>query len=107
MAKSKVTTDHEFIRRWAEERGAKPAVVRSTHRGNDPGILRLEFPGAPNAHDENLEEISWDEWLKKFDDADLALIYEDGTASDQKSNFNKLVKRQTAEADGRTGGAAE
>jgi hypothetical protein len=102
MAKTKVTTDHEVIRRWAEDRGAKPAVVRSTGRGNDPGILRLEFPGAPNAQDENLGEISWDEWLKKFDAAELALLYEDETAKGQKSNFNKLVKRETVESEGRT-----
>src|SRR6185437_13120709 len=98
MAKSKVTTDHEVIRRWAEERGGKPAVVRSTHRRNDPGILRLEFPGAPNADDESLEEISWDEWLQKFDAAKLPVLYEDETASGEMSNFNKLVKRETAEA---------
>lgn len=98
MAQTKVTTDHEVIRRWAEERGAEPAAVRSTHRPDDPGIIRLEFPGAPNARDENLEPISWDEWFKKFDAADLAFIYEDETADGQKSNFNKLVKRDTVEA---------
>lgn len=101
MAQSKMTTDHETIRAWAEDRGGKPAVVRSTHRGNDPGILRLEFPGAPNAHDEALEQISWDEWFKKFDAAELALLYEEETSSGQTSNFNKLVSRETAEAKGR------
>jgi hypothetical protein len=99
---SKTTTDHGTIRSWAEERGGKPAVVRSTHRRSDPGILRLEFPGAPNANDEALEPISWDEWFEKFDAADLALLYEDKTASGQTSNFNKLVKRETAEAQGRS-----
>ena len=101
MANAKTTTDHEVIRKWAEQRGGKPAVVRSTHRGKDPGILRLEFPGAPHADDENLEEISWDEWLKKFHESDLALLYEDETAEGNKSNFNKLVKRETAESGGR------
>lgn len=102
MAQSKTTTDHETIRGWAEERGGKPAVVRSTHRKDDPGILRLEFPGAPNAHDEALEQISWDEWFEKFDAAELALLYEDKTAAGKTSNFNKLVKRETAEAKGRS-----
>ena len=97
MATSKTTTDHETIRGWAEERGGKPAVVRSTRARSDPGILRLEFPGAPNADDEALEQISWDEWFKKFDAANLALLYEEQMASGETSNFNKLVKRETAE----------
>ncbi|HEX7969343.1 MAG TPA: hypothetical protein VF502_14075 [Stellaceae bacterium] len=98
MATTKVTTDHETIRRWAEERGAKPAAVRSTRRKDDPGIIRLEFPGAPHADDENLEEISWDDWFKKFDEANLAFVYEDETADGKKSSFNKLVSRETIEA---------
>lgn len=102
MAMSKTTTNHETIRGWAEKRGGKPAVVRSTHRQEDPGILRLEFPDAPNAQDEALEPISWDEWFKKFDAAELALLYEEKTSGGEKSNFNKLVKRETAEAKGRS-----
>jgi hypothetical protein len=64
----------------------------------DPGILRIEFPNAPHARDENLVEISWDEFFDKFDEAGLALLYEDETASGQPSNFNKLIGRETAEA---------
>jgi hypothetical protein len=97
MASAKTTTDHETIRKWAEERGGKPAVVKSTHRKNDVGILRIEFPGAPNAKDDNLEEISWDEFFGKFDREGLALLYQDKTADGQKSNFNKIVSRETAE----------
>src|SRR5437868_1511494 len=70
-AATKTTTDHETIRKWAEERGGHPAAVRSTHRGRDVGILRLIFPDAPNADDDNLEEIAWDEFFKKFDEAGL------------------------------------
>jgi hypothetical protein len=33
-----------------------------------------------------------------LDDNGLALVYEETTASGQKSNFNKLLKRQTAKA---------
>lgn len=98
MATTKMTTDHETIRRWAEARGGKPAAVRSTHGKDDPGIIRLEFPGAPNAKDENLEEISWDEWFRKFDESGLAFLHEDKTADGQQSNFNKLVSRETVEA---------
>jgi hypothetical protein len=61
-------------------------------------MIRLEFPGAPGARDANLQEISWDDWFKKFDESGLALLYEETTADGQKSNFNKLVKRETGKA---------
>lgn len=98
MAQAKVTTDHDTIRKWAEERGGKPAVVRSTRGKGGTGIIRIEFPGAPNAKDDALEEISWDEFFEKFDESDLALLYQEETAGGERSNFNKLVGRETAEA---------
>lgn len=45
MAKhvSQMTTDHETIRQWAEERGGRPAVVKSTHKpGQCTGIIRID-----------------------------------------------------------------
>ncbi len=94
---SKTTTDHETIRKWAEERGGKPAAVKSTHQeGEEVGIIRIDFPGYSGG--ESLEEISWDEFFEKFDDADLAFVYEEKTSKGEKSNFNKLVKRETAAA---------
>jgi hypothetical protein len=91
---SKTTTDHEEIRKWAEERGAKPACVRKTGGKGDVGLLRLDFPGYSGA--DSLEEIDWDEWFEKFDENDLALVYQDKTAAGERSNFNKLVSRETA-----------
>jgi hypothetical protein len=98
MAEAKITTDHDEIRRWAEARGGRPAVVRSTHGKGPGGIVRLEFAGAPYAKDEALEEISWEEFFERFDEAGLALLYQEETAGGEKSNFNKLVGRETAEA---------
>lgn len=94
---SHTTTDHNEIRKWAEARNAKPACVKGTGGKGDIGMLRLEFPNAPNADDEKLQPISWDDWFKKFDERSLALIYQDHTVSGEKSNFNKLVSRDTAE----------
>jgi hypothetical protein len=101
---SQTTTDHETIRRWAEERGGKPAAVKSTHAkgarsSRDIGILRIDFPGYSGK--ESLEEISWEEFFQKFDESDLALVYEEETAEGERSNFNKLVRRETVEAKGR------
>jgi hypothetical protein len=96
MSETKYTTDHDTIRKWAEARGGRPAAVRTTHNDRDTGIIRIEFPDAPNAHDENLQEISWDEWFRTFDESKLALLYQDETSCGKRSNFNKLVSRDTA-----------
>lgn len=98
MSLSKTTTDHEEIRRWAEERGAIPSEVASTERDDEPGILRFQFPNAKNANDSALKEISWEEFFEKFDNSGLALVYQDVTAEGQKSNFNKLVHPENAKA---------
>jgi hypothetical protein len=93
-AESKVSTDHDEIRRWAEERGAKPTCVRGTGGGGDIGMLRLDFPGYSG--EESLQPISWDEWFDKFDERGLALLHQQTTAGGERSNFNKLVSRETA-----------
>ncbi len=88
---SETTTDHDEIREWAEKHGGRPATVKSTHKGEDVGVIRLMFPKAPNHNDDALEAIEWDEFFEKFDESNLALLYE------PKSNFNKLIGRETAE----------
>ena len=93
-----VTTDHDEIRSWAEERGARPACVRGTGDEGDIGILRLDFPGYTG--EDKLQEISWDDWFEKFDERGLALLHQDTTARGDKSNFNKIISRETAEARG-------
>jgi hypothetical protein len=91
MALSKTTQDHEEIRRWAEARQAKPAEVASTQKGGEPGILRFAFPKASNRKDENLKEISWEDFFEKFDSNNLELVYQEKTAAGKRSNFNKLI----------------
>lgn len=91
----KVTFDHDEIRRWAEERNAAPACVRGTGSAEDIGMIRLDFPGYSG--EQSLERIEWDEWFKKSDERNLALLYQETTAAGVKSNFNKLLSRETAE----------
>ncbi len=91
---SRTTTDHETIRKWAEERGAHPACVKRTGSNQDTGIIRLDFPGYSGS--ESLQEISWDEFFEKFDESDLALVYQEKTSTGERSNFNKLVRRDEA-----------
>jgi hypothetical protein len=94
--KSRVLTDHDEIRRWAEERDAQPACVRGTGSAEDVGMIRLDFPGYSG--ETSLEPIDWDEWLQKFDENNLALLVEDQTSRGEQSNFNKIIGRETAAA---------
>lgn len=90
---SHMLTDHEEIKQWAEERGAHPACVKGTGRKkNDTGMIRLDFPGFSG--EESLQEISWDEFFEQFDENGLALVVQEKTSGGERSNFNKLVRRQ-------------
>lgn len=90
-----MTTDHEKIRHWTEERGGLPACVQGTGSSGGIGMIRIEFPDAPNSRDQKLQEISWDDFFQKFDDHGLALVYQNKLARGGQSNFYKLVKRET------------
>src|SRR5438552_12265485 len=93
-AAARPLTDHDEIKQWAEDRGARPSRVSGTGVAEDVGMIRLDFPGYSGG--ESLEEISWGEWFENFDDRNLALMVQDETASGEISNFNKLVSRDTA-----------
>jgi len=84
---SETTTDHDTIRKWVEARGGHPARVKDRGPG---GILRVDF-GEP---EENLEEISWDDFFKVFEDNDLAFLYQDKTQDGKTSRFSKFIERQ-------------
>lgn len=90
MSKSKQTTDHQEIRSWAEKHHGVPSKVKSTGSGQG-GLLRIAFPETKQSESDNLEEISWDEFFKQFEDSKLALLYE----TEKDSNFNKLVSRES------------
>src|SRR3954447_22902810 len=90
---SKTTTDHSEIQRWVEEHDGKPVCVKGTGDDDDPGILRIDFPGG--ASGDRFEEISWDEWFEKFDESGLAFLYQERKADGEDSTFFKLVNRES------------
>ena len=91
MSDSKTTTDHNSIRKWAEERDGKPSVVESTtNSGKGGGLLRINFPGYA---EDNLKEISWDEFFEIFDDNDLQFLYQEKTRDGKESRFFKFVNK--------------
>jgi hypothetical protein len=75
MPEPRTTTDHEEIRRWAEERGGKPAAVVSADEAQEAiaGGLRIDFPGFDS--EENLREITWAEFFDKFEEQNLVFMY--------------------------------
>jgi len=92
MAEAKTTTDHNEIRGWVEERGGFPASVKGTGDGNDPGLMRIDYPGFSG--EERLQRISWEEFFAKFDSENLAFLYQD----EPESRFSKLIDRTSVDA---------
>lgn len=85
---SRTTTDHDEIRKWVESRGGFPATVAGTEtREDEAGVLRIDYPGFTGAG--TLERIEWDDWFEKFDEEDLAFVYQ----NKRNSRFSKLVRR--------------
>ena len=87
-SEAKVTTDHDEIRKWVEERGGHPAQVKGTE------LLRIDYPGYSG--EQRLEEISWDEFFGAFEENNLAFLYQDKTKDGKQSRFSKLVDRDNA-----------
>jgi hypothetical protein len=91
---SNVTTDHDEIRSWVEERDGHPAIVKGTEKGGS-ALLRIDYPGYSG--EDRLEEIGWDEFFKIFDENKLAFLHQDQTADGELSRFSKFVERGGAE----------
>ena len=87
----KETIDHPTIRKWAEERGGKPALVKEARQEGEVVLLRLQFPDY--ASENTLTEISWQEFFKRFDEQKLAFEYQDYISSGEKSHLFKLIRR--------------
>ena len=85
MAEAKTTTDHNEIRRWVEERGGFPASVKGTGDGNDPGLLRIDYPGFSG--EEKLQKISWEEFFAKFDSLSCYSLAESGGNATMTENL--------------------
>ncbi|HZQ10394.1 MAG TPA: hypothetical protein VFD70_27695 [Anaerolineae bacterium] len=100
-SQARATTNHDEIRQWVEARGGYPAMVIGTGANrDDPGVLRIDYPGYSGQ--DTLERITWDEFFRKFDDADLAFLYQEETKEGAPSRFSKLVDRSQAETMGRS-----
>jgi len=75
-------------------RRAPPGERAHAGSDDDPGILRIDFPGG--AGEDSLEPMRWDEWFAKFDENGLAAILQEHKADGEPSTFIKLVSRDNA-----------
>jgi hypothetical protein len=84
------TRSPDVIRDWAERRDATPATAT---RGKDgeARTLRFDFQGGGgNGRSSRLEQISWDEWLRVFEDRKLVFLYQERRRDGSDSNFFRL-----------------
>ena len=79
------TRNFAVIRQWAEERNAVPATTPGGDTEN-PRVLRFDFPG----YDRELQQISWNAWLRAFEDRDLVFLYQEHMKAGNQSNFFRL-----------------
>lgn len=86
MAKAQQTTDHDTIRAWIEARKGRPSKVAGNGKN---GILRIDF----REKDEDLTEIDWEDFFRIFEESNLAFLFQEETASGEKSRFNKFIER--------------
>lgn len=89
---TKETTVHDEIKRWAEAREGKQAVIKTKERMKEgEGILRINFPGAADA---NFEVISWEEFFVIFNENKLKFSYQEETEDGAISRFHKFLKHE-------------
>jgi hypothetical protein len=70
------------IRRWAQERNAKPATIPGADP-RYPRVLRLDFPGFAA----DLQPLSWDAWCMVFELRQVVFLFQEHLKSGRQSNF--------------------
>lgn len=80
------TRSREVIEQWAADRDGRPATVVGTEHDGRPGVLRITFTDGEN----RLQEITWDDWFRSFDDRLLVFLYQENKADGSPSTFFRL-----------------
>lgn len=88
------TTDHDVIRQWADDRHATPATLEGAEHDGRLDVLRFDFGfGMVEAEEEELREVTWDEWFRTFDEQGLSFVYHETRPDGSRSNFFRLEGR--------------
>ena len=87
--------DPEEIRRWVMSHGGEPAIFRdSPDEHATGGELCIDFDG----HDEDLEELSWEEFFRIMTENELAFVYREGDEEDASEPEYSFVPRTATDA---------
>ena len=93
MSSATMTTNHDEIRKWVENRGGHPAVVADTeNKGRGGGLLRIDYDEPGGNDDDRLHRITWNAFFEIFDENDIAFLYD----PDGESRFSKFVAKESA-----------
>jgi hypothetical protein len=93
MPSAKTTIDHETIQQWVEERGGTPAYVKNTGTREEPGVLRIDYPGFKG--EDSLESLEWETFFEAFEAKELAFLYQEAP----DSRFSKFIARDKMRED--------
>lgn len=87
-----ITRDHDEIRTWVENNNGTPVII-FREKNSDEELLAIKF-----SDEEKGENISWQEFFERFDDASLALRY--NVSEEEKGIFSyNLITHLQAEVD--------
>ena len=89
------TRSREVIEHWAGERGGRPATAEGSEHDGRPGVLRITFAEEGRSR---LQEISWDDWFRSFDERQLVFIYQEAKRDGSPSNFFRLDNPEREDA---------
>jgi hypothetical protein len=95
MAQTTRTIDHDEVKDWIVSRGGSPAAIEGTFDGYGNGVLRVDF----GATDEALDELSWEDFFRVFDDNDLAFVYESESGGIESYVCSFVARNEDAEFD--------
>jgi hypothetical protein len=90
VSQSQVTTDHSTIRRWADRRDGVP--VSATPVGDvEAGALSIAFTESTTG----AVAIPWERFFRRFEEANLAFVYEAEAYDGDTSHVYEFVDRRT------------
>jgi len=100
---ARVTTDHGVIRRWAQDRGGRPAAVQPRPGRDHTVSVHINFPGHPahaviaqgwSASGASIAPLTWEEFFERFERDHLAFLYQERASTGMPSRLFRIVSRQ-------------
>jgi hemerythrin-like domain-containing protein len=79
------TRNPQVIMGWAKARNVQPATTPGGDPEN-PRVLRFDFPD----YDKGLQHVSWEAWMRTFEERDLVFLHQQHMKAGNESNFFRL-----------------